>query len=113
MAALLGTPASPDASAGNAAASTSQTSTTLVSSSGAAASTAAVAAAVAQFREPDTVPPVITPLGPGPMFLTPEGGVGIVTSVLVGSTYTDAGNAVPFFGGFSPCHNLLLLEKEP
>ncbi|GFR50777.1 hypothetical protein Agub_g13042 [Astrephomene gubernaculifera] len=56
-------------------------------------------------RPPDTIPPVITVLGSGVRYVTPSGSAGMITTVQVGATFTDAGatatDEVPSAGGAS------------
>ena len=52
---------------------------------------AAAAAATLQFATPDETPPVITILGAGQPYVTTTGSSGLITTVVVGSTYVDDG----------------------
>ena len=61
------------------------------SSSNSAAATAAAAATALLFSAPDVVLPVITLLGSGQPFVTGTGGTGLITTVVVGTLYVDAG----------------------
>ena len=71
--------------------STSSSKASMSGGANSAAVAAAAAATALMFSAPDTVPPVISLLGSGQPFVTGTGGSGLITTVLVGSVYVDAG----------------------